>query len=42
MITKVENVGWSVYGDTLGDLWLNMVEVILKNGNYELDESRGN
>jgi thymidylate synthase len=41
MITKVENIGWCIYGDTLGELWLNMVEVILKNGNYELDENRG-
>jgi thymidylate synthase len=41
MISKVENVGWCVYGETIGELWLNMVEVILKNGNYELDENRG-
>lgn len=41
MITKVENVGYSVYGDTLGELWLDMVETILKNGQFELDENRG-
>lgn len=41
MITKVENVGYSVYGETLGELWLDMVEVILKNGRFELDENRG-
>lgn len=41
MITKVENVGYSVYGETLGELWLNMVETILKNGQFELDENRG-
>lgn len=40
-ITKVNNVGFSVYGDTLGELWQNMVETILKNGNYEMDENRG-
>jgi len=41
MITKVENVGYSVYGETLGELWLDMVETILKNGQFELDENRG-
>ena len=40
-ITKVANVGFSVYGDTLGELWLNIVETILKNGSYETDENRG-
>lgn len=41
MITKVENVGYSVYGETIGELWLDMVETILKNGQFELDENRG-
>ena len=41
MITKVENVGYDVYGETLGELWLNIVETILKNGVFELDENRG-
>lgn len=41
MIARVENVGYSVYGKTLGELWLDMVEVILKNGQFELDENRG-
>lgn len=41
MITKVKNVGYSVYGETLGELWLDMVETILKNGQFELDENRG-
>ena len=41
MITKVANVGYSVYGETLGELWLDMVETILKNGQFELDENRG-
>ena len=30
MITKVENVGYSVYGETLGELWLDMVETYIK------------
>ncbi len=41
MITKIENVGFVVYGDTIGKLWLDMIETILKNGIYELDENRG-
>lgn len=41
MITKVEDVGYSVYGGTLGELWLDIVEAVLKNGQFELDENRG-
>ena len=41
MITKVNNVGYDVYGKTLGELWLDIVETILKNGVFELDENRG-
>ena len=41
MIERIENVGYVVYGKTLGETWLQMVETILKNGNFELDENRG-
>lgn len=41
MIERIENVGYAVYGKTLGETWLQMVETILKNGNFELDENRG-
>jgi hypothetical protein len=41
MVTKVKNVGYSVYGSTLGELWLSIVETVLKNGVFELDENRG-
>ncbi len=41
MITKIQNVGFAVYGETIGELWLDMVETVLKNGVYELDENRG-
>lgn len=41
MITKVDNIGYNVYGKTLGELWLDIVETILKNGVFELDENRG-
>ena len=41
MIERIENIGYAVYGETLGETWLQMVETILKNGNFELDENRG-
>jgi thymidylate synthase len=41
MIERIENVGYAVYGKTLGETWLQMVETILKNGKFELDENRG-
>lgn len=41
MIERIENVGYAVYGRTLGETWLQMVETVLKNGNFELDENRG-
>lgn len=41
MIERIENVGYAVYGETLGEMWLQMVETILKNGSFELDENRG-
>lgn len=41
MIEYIENIGYAVYGNTLGEMWLQMVETVLKNGNFELDENRG-
>ena len=41
MITKIQNIGFAVYGETIGELWLEMIETVLKNGNYEMDENRG-
>ena len=41
MITKIQNVGFIVHGETIGELWLDMVETVLKNGNFEMDENRG-
>lgn len=41
MIERIENIGYVVYGQTLGETWLQMVETILKNGSFELDENRG-
>lgn len=41
MITKINDVGFIVCGETIGELWLDMVETVLKNGNFELDENRG-
>jgi thymidylate synthase len=41
MIERIENVGYAVYGKTLGETWLQMVETVSKNGKFELDENRG-
>jgi thymidylate synthase len=41
MINKIENVGYIVHGSTIGELWMDLVEVVLKNGTFELDENRG-
>ena len=41
MINRLENAGYVVHGKTIGELWLDMVEVVSKNGKFELDENRG-
>ncbi len=41
MIERIDNVGYAVYGKTLGETWLQMVETVSKNGTFELDENRG-
>lgn len=41
MIERINNVGYAIYGKTLGETWLQMVETVLKNGTFELDENRG-
>lgn len=41
MIEKIAGVGYVVHGETIGELWLQMVETIIKNGTFELDENRG-
>lgn len=40
-IDRIEDVGYVVHGGTLGQTWLGIVETILKNGRFELDENRG-
>jgi hypothetical protein len=41
MIERIESIGYAVYGKTLGETWLQMVETVIKNGSFELDENRG-
>jgi thymidylate synthase len=41
MIERVQNVGYVVHGKTIGETWLGLVETVLKNGTFELDENRG-
>ena len=40
-IERIEDVGYVVHGNTIGQTWLGIVETILKNGRFELDENRG-
>lgn len=40
-IEHIEDVGYAVHGSTIGQTWLGMVETVLKNGKFELDENRG-
>jgi hypothetical protein len=41
MIDRIMDVGYIVHGDTIGETWMGMVETVLKNGKFELDENRG-
>lgn len=41
MIERIQHVGYVVHGKTIGETWLGLVETILKNGVFELDENRG-
>ena len=41
MIERIENIGYAVYGKSLGETWLQMVETVIKNGSFEPDENRG-
>lgn len=41
MLDRVQNVGYVVHGKTIGETWLGLVEMVLKNGVFELDENRG-
>ncbi len=40
-VDRIEGVGYVVHGNTIGQTWLGMVETVLKNGKFELDENRG-
>lgn len=40
-IDRIEGVGYIVHGNTIGQTWLGIVETVLKNGRFELDENRG-
>lgn len=41
MIIFDQHFGYSVFGETLGHTWLQVVECVLKNGLLEFDENRG-
>jgi thymidylate synthase len=41
MIDRIQNVGYIVHGKTIGETWLGLVETVLKNGVFVMDENRG-
>lgn len=41
MIIFDQHFGFSIFGETLGHTWLEVLECILKNGHLEFDENRG-
>jgi thymidylate synthase len=40
MYVKLEPFGYNVYGETIGSIWLSLVEAIIKNGTLTEDEDR--
>lgn len=40
MYVKLEPLGYNVYGETIGSIWLGLVEAIIKNGELTDDEGR--
>lgn len=40
MYVKLEPFGYNVYGETIGAVWLSLVEAIIKNGVLTEDEDR--
>lgn len=40
MYVKLEPFGYNIYGETIGSVWLSLVEAIIKNGVYTEDEER--
>ena len=40
MYVKLEPFGYNIYGETIGSIWLSLVEAIMKNGIFTEDEDR--
>jgi len=40
MIKKVKNFGYGIYGKTIGETWISLVEAVLKHGEISYDEKR--
>lgn len=40
MYVKLEPFGYNIYGETIGSVWLSLVEAINKNGVLTEDEGR--
>jgi len=40
MYVKLEPFGYNIYGETIGSVWLSLIESVLKNGELSNDEGR--
>lgn len=40
MIKKIKDFGYNIYGETIGKVWISLVEAILKHGEISYDEKR--
>lgn len=40
MYVKLEPFGYNIYGETIGSVWLSLIEVVSKNGTLTEDEGR--
>lgn len=40
MYVKLEPFGYNIYGETIGSVWLSLVEAVIKNGELTEDEDR--
>lgn len=40
MYVKLEPFGYNIYGETIGSVWLSLIEAIIKNGVLTEDEGR--
>ena len=40
MYTYLKEIGYQIYGNTIGEMWLNLVDAVMNKGTHSLDEDR--